>query len=56
LNQLNRSMGMRDIYPFALTNRVVDKLAFVHRLCLDAAQPRSSMTRAAEARLSPVNV
>jgi hypothetical protein len=37
LNQLNRSMGMRDAYPFALTDRVVDKLAFVHRVCLDAA-------------------
>ena len=36
LNQLNRSMGMRDAYPFALTDRVVDKLAFVHRVCLDA--------------------
>ncbi len=37
LNQLNRSMGMRDAYPFALTDRVVDKLAFVHRVCLDEA-------------------
>ena len=36
LNQLNRSMGMRDAYPFALTDRVVEKLAFVHRLCADA--------------------
>ena len=36
LNQLNRSMGMRDAYPFALTARVVDKLTFVHRVCLDA--------------------
>jgi hypothetical protein len=44
LNQLNRSMGMRDAYPFALTDRVVDKLAFVHRLCLDAAQSRSSIS------------
>jgi hypothetical protein len=34
LNQLNRSMGMRDVYPFALTDRVVEKLAFVHRICL----------------------
>ena len=33
LNQLNRSMGMRDAYPFALSDRVVDKLAFVHRVC-----------------------
>jgi hypothetical protein len=39
LNQLNRSMGMRDAYPFALTDRVVDKLAFVHRICLGAAAP-----------------
>jgi len=37
LNQLNRSMGMHDAYPFALTDRVVDKLAFVHRLCLASA-------------------
>jgi hypothetical protein len=36
LNQLNRSMGMRDAYPFTLPNRVVDKLAFVHLLCLQA--------------------
>jgi hypothetical protein len=34
LNQLNRSMGMRDVYPFALTDRVVEKLAFVHRMSL----------------------
>ncbi len=33
LNQLNRSMGMRDVYPFALTDRVVEKLAFVHQIC-----------------------
>ena len=33
LNQLNRSMGMRDAYPFALTDRVIDKLSFVHRIC-----------------------
>jgi hypothetical protein len=37
LNQLNRSMGMHDAYPFALTDRVVDKLAFVHRICLASA-------------------
>jgi hypothetical protein len=33
LNQLNRSMGMRDAYPFAITERVAEKLAFVHDLC-----------------------
>jgi hypothetical protein len=29
LNCLNRSMGMRDIYPFVLSKSVVDKLRFV---------------------------
>jgi hypothetical protein len=37
LNQLNRSMGMRDAYPFALTSAVIDKLRFVHDL---VAAPR----------------
>ncbi|HEV7203831.1 MAG TPA: putative zinc-binding metallopeptidase [Jatrophihabitans sp.] len=30
LNQLNRSMGKDDLYPFRLTPTVVDKLRFVH--------------------------
>jgi hypothetical protein len=33
LNQLNRSMGIRDAYPFALSDIVIGKLAFVHELC-----------------------
>lgn len=37
LNQLNRSMGLPDAYPFVLTQRVVEKLAFVHDVCLQAA-------------------
>ena len=32
LNMVNRSMGHRDLYPFALSPRVLDKMAFVHRL------------------------
>src|SRR5262249_26192900 len=32
LNSLNRSMGMKDAYPFVLTAPVLDKLRFVHRL------------------------
>jgi hypothetical protein len=36
LNQLNRSMGLPDAYPFVLTDRVVEKLAFVHEVCLHA--------------------
>ena len=30
LNQLNRSMGSDDLYPFTLTPAVLDKLRFVH--------------------------
>jgi hypothetical protein len=32
LNQLNRSMGTRDAYPFTLSDRVIDKLKFVHQI------------------------
>jgi hypothetical protein len=32
LNQVNRSMGRDDLYPFVLAPLVVDKLGFVHRL------------------------
>ncbi len=45
LNQLNRSMGMPDAYPFVLTPSIVEKLEFVHSVCLhstlgNAPQPR----------------
>jgi hypothetical protein len=30
LNSLNRSMGMKDVYPFVLTAPVLEKLRFVH--------------------------
>jgi len=32
LNSLNRSMGMKDVYPFVLTPGVLEKLRFVHEL------------------------
>jgi hypothetical protein len=32
VNSLNRSMGMADLYPFALAPRVVEKLGFIHHL------------------------
>ena len=32
LNQLNRSMGLDDLYPFVLPPAVMDKLALVHDL------------------------
>ena len=36
LNDLNRSMGLRDPYPFVLSSPAVEKLRFVH----DAVRPR----------------
>ena len=45
LNQLNRSMGMRDAYPFAITERVAEKLAFVHDLCRQATSAASARPR-----------
>jgi len=32
LNALNRSMGLEDVYPFAITARVQEKLRFVYRV------------------------
>jgi hypothetical protein len=32
LNELNRSMGLADAYPFAISQRIGEKLAFVHAL------------------------
>ena len=29
-NEINRSMGLPDLYPFALTDPVIEKLKFVH--------------------------
>ncbi len=55
LNQLTRSMGMRDAYPFAITERVAEKLAFVHDLCRQAtaglARPAAAATIAPSATL-----
>jgi len=32
LNSLNRSMGMKDVYPFVVSPRVQDKLRFIHEV------------------------
>ena len=32
LNSLNRSMGLKDAYPFVLSPKVLEKLRFVHVL------------------------
>ena len=37
MNDLNRSMGLDDAYPFSLTDPVVGKLRFVHDLVSDPA-------------------
>lgn len=39
-NRVNRSMGQRDLYPFTLTQPVIDKLMFVHRLVTATAERR----------------
>jgi hypothetical protein len=35
LNAMNRSMGLRDVYPFVLTELIKSKLDMVHRLIAD---------------------
>lgn len=39
LNELSRSMGQRDFYPFILPVEVVGKLQFVHRVVQSGASP-----------------
>ena len=41
-NELNRSMGKPDPYPFTLSQQVVVKLGFVHELVRDARLPDQS--------------
>lgn len=40
LNELSRSMGERDFYPFVLPAMAVTKLHFVHRVIRNAAAPQ----------------
>ena len=44
LNMLNRSMGLADAYPFAITDPVRAKLAFVHELVREHGNPRAALT------------
>ena len=37
VNSLNRSMGHADFYPFILSAAVIEKLRFIHELCLAVA-------------------
>jgi hypothetical protein len=38
LNSLNRSMGLRDLYPFVISSKVTDKLSFIHTVCYETKQ------------------
>ena len=53
LNSLNRSMGLPDLYPFVLADRVISKLRFVHQVIVRGA---SSLEPSVEARLEPPDV
>ena len=35
INSVNRSMGQPDLYPFVLSQPVIDKLQFVHEIIHD---------------------
>jgi hypothetical protein len=39
LNELNRSMGRRDAYPFVLSGVVVEKLKFIQELICSSTRP-----------------
>jgi hypothetical protein len=38
VNSLNRSMGHHDLYPFVIPPAVMEKLGFIHSVCLRARQ------------------
>ena len=40
LNELNRAMGLRDAYPFVVSDTVADKLRFIHHLLRVAVRSR----------------
>ena len=39
MNDLNRSLGLDDAYPFAMQPGVVEKVRFVHGLVVASRQP-----------------
>jgi len=58
LNSLNRSMGMRDLYPFVLTGVALNKLRFVHEVIKGApnAHALQRRTKPAPSKPAPVAV
>jgi hypothetical protein len=55
LNSLNRSMGLRDPYPFVLSEMVILKLRFVHEVIEHAQSTPAEQTKAAQAILATIN-
>jgi hypothetical protein len=53
LNALNRSMGLPDAYPFAISATVKEKLRFVHELIHAARRASSSATFSSSTRAGP---
>jgi hypothetical protein len=49
LNSLNRSMGQGDVYPFAISPPVVEKLRFIHDLIRGARQTAARVSAPAHA-------
>ncbi|HTI51503.1 MAG TPA: putative zinc-binding metallopeptidase, partial [Planctomycetaceae bacterium] len=41
LNNLSRGLGEGDLYPFILSEKAIEKLRFVHRVCREPAAPQS---------------
>lgn len=53
LNALNRSMGLPDAYPFAISPTVQEKLDFVHELLQAARRASSEATFSSSTRAGP---
>ncbi len=54
LNSLNRSMGLPDLYPFVLAQRVIDKLRFVHDVVEGGIFGEAQVDEAPPQRAAPV--
>jgi hypothetical protein len=49
MNNLNRSMGLNDAYPFVLSPPALAKLALVHRIVADRRPARTALQPARSA-------
>ncbi|MCH4248772.1 MAG: putative zinc-binding peptidase [Acinetobacter populi] len=45
LNSLNRSMGLEDAYPFTLSDKVLEKLNFIHQVLMDIVDQKNQDQR-----------